>query len=68
MGLLVTAERSPHMKPSSGTIRMPASPYAGVAMYRFLECTANQYMTPQVKTVIELSRQHGISGFPVVEE
>ena len=56
---------------------MPASPDAGVAMYRFLECTANQYMTPQVKTVTRqttmrelevLFEKHDFNGFPVVEE
>jgi CBS domain-containing protein len=65
------------MKSSPGTIRMPASPDAGGAMYRFLECTANQYMTPEVKTVTRqttmrelraLFEKHDFNGFPVVEE
>ncbi len=45
-------------------------------MYRFLECTASQYMTPSVVTVTrqitvsELGRlfeQHDFNSFPVVE-
>ena len=49
---------------------------ASSAMYRFLECTAGQYMTPAVKTVtrqvsmIELGalfEEHDFNSFPVVE-
>jgi CBS domain-containing protein len=46
------------------------------AMYRFIECTVDQYMTRQVKTVTreatlreleELFEQHDFNAFPVVE-
>ena len=46
-------------------------------MYRFLECTADQYMTPAVMTVTRhctmseaeaLFTQHDFNAFPVVEE
>ena len=49
---------------------------ASGTMYRFLECTVRQYMTPSVKTVTrELSlrdlealfEQHDFNAFPVVE-
>ena len=45
-------------------------------MYRFLECTASQYMTPSVVTVTrqitvselgKLFEQHDFNSFPVVE-
>jgi CBS domain-containing protein len=56
---------------------MPASEDAGEAMYRFLECTAGQYMTIAVKTVTrqttmrELEQQfekHDFNSFPAVED
>jgi CBS domain-containing protein len=46
-------------------------------MYRFLECTASQYMTPAVVTVTrqmtvselgKLFEQHDFNSFPVVED
>ena len=46
-------------------------------MYRFLECTAGQYLSPTVKTVTRgltmrelevLFRKHDFNGFPVVED
>jgi CBS domain-containing protein len=46
-------------------------------MYRFLECTAGQYMTPAVKSVTRsctmsevetLFNQHDFNAFPIVEE
>jgi len=46
-------------------------------IYRFLECTAGQYMTPAVKSVTRhctmsevetLFKQHDFNAFPVVEE
>jgi CBS domain-containing protein len=46
-------------------------------MYRFLECTAGQYMTPAVMSVTRsctmseaeaLFKQHDFNAFPVVEE
>src|SRR6266540_5390897 len=46
-------------------------------MYRFIECTASQYMTLAVKTVTRqttmreleaLFEKHDFNGFPVVEE
>lgn len=46
-------------------------------MYRFLECTAAQYMTPAVKSVARnctmseietLFNQHDFNAFPIVEE
>ena len=49
---------------------------ANEAMYRFIECTVEQYMTRQVKTVTcdvtlreleELFEQHDFNAFPVVE-
>lgn len=49
---------------------------AGGAMYRFLECTAGQYMTREVKTVTReitmrdleaLFERHDFNAFPVVE-
>jgi CBS domain-containing protein len=49
---------------------------AGGAMYRFLECTARGYMTPDVHTVTRqvtlreleaLFRKHDFNAFPVVE-
>ena len=48
----------------------------GGATYRFLECTASQYMTPTVKTVTRqvtlrdleaLFEKHDFNAFPVVE-
>ena len=48
----------------------------GGATYRFLECTASQYMTPAVKTVTRqvtlrdletLFEKHDFNAFPVVE-
>ena len=62
------------MKPSSVTISdtIPAG-----AMYRFIECTASQYMTAAVKTVTRqttmreleaLFERHDFNGFPVLEE
>jgi CBS domain-containing protein len=50
--------------------------WAGKVMYRFLECTASQYMTRSVKTVTaqvtmreleELFEQYDFNAFPVVE-
>ena len=50
---------------------------AGEAMYRFLKCTASQYMTPAVKTVTRqvilrdlelLFEKHDFNAFPVLEE
>ena len=49
---------------------------AGGVMYRFLECTAGQYMTREVKTVTReitmreleaLFERHDFNAFPVVE-
>ena len=49
---------------------------AGEAMYRFLECTASQYMTRTVQTVTRqvtmldletLFEKHDFNAFPVVE-
>jgi CBS domain-containing protein len=46
-------------------------------IYRFLECTAGQYMTPAVRTVTRscsmgeaeaLFKQHDFNAFPVVEQ
>jgi CBS-domain-containing membrane protein len=62
------------MKPRSGTISdtIPAG-----AMYRFIECTASQYMTAAVRTVMrqttkreleDLFETHDFNGFPVLEE
>src|SRR6266508_644625 len=67
------------MKSSSGNINhtMPASNGADGTMYRFIECTASQYMTLAVKTVTRqttmreleaLFEKHDFNGFPVVEE
>jgi CBS domain-containing protein len=48
----------------------------GGAMYRFVECTTGQYMTPDVRTVARqvtlrdleaLFRKHDFNAFPVVE-
>jgi CBS domain-containing protein len=67
------------MKLSSGTIgrTVPASNGGGGVMYRFIEYTASQYMTPAVKTVTRqttmreletLFEKHDFNGFPVMEE
>ncbi len=56
---------------------MTANNVQGGGMYRFLECTASQYMTRSVVTVTrqvtvsELGRlfeQHDFNSFPVVED
>jgi CBS domain-containing protein len=55
----------------------PASDGGGRAMYRFLECTAAQYMTRSVTTVTrqvtmgelgQLFEKHDFNSFPVVED
>ena len=55
----------------------PAAKLKGPAMYRFLECTAGQYMTRSVITVTrqltmreleQLFEKHDFNSFPVVEE
>jgi len=56
---------------------MQMSTAAGGAMYRFLACTASQYMTRTVKTVTRqttmreleaLFEKHDFNAFPVVED
>ena len=55
----------------------PAANRKGLAMYRFLECTAGQYMTRSVITVTrqltmreleQLFEKHDFNSFPVVED
>jgi CBS domain-containing protein len=55
---------------------MPTNDEAGGQMYRFLECTASQYMTREVKTTTRdatmreleaLFETYDYNGFPVVE-
>jgi len=61
---------------SPGSADDPAGGGAGGTMYRFLECTAGQYMTRAVTTVTRqvdmrklaaLFEKHDFNSFPVVE-
>jgi len=62
---------------AEGFTSVSASGEAGNVMYRFLECTAGQYMTPGVVTVTRrvtmnelqaLFEKHDFNAFPVLEE
>ena len=65
------------MSPSKALEVQPASNSEGQAIYRFLECTAAQYMTGAVTTVTrqvtmgelgKLFEKHDFNSFPVVED
>jgi len=65
----------PHELKDTGE-HFPMSNGPGRAMYRFLECTASQYMTPAVEAVTRqvtmrdletLFEKHDFNAFPVVE-